>query len=457
MIKRFILILILCCQVQAANFYVSNSGNDTFSGELPAVVVGSELVTNGDFSDWSGVAPQEYPDGWEHTTNDEDGSKEITQVDAGNFYGDRPGTGACNFKNDGGNEQFSIAQPTIITTGKTYRMAFDMWDNGGSIKVQPHNGSDTYATLDGTGSKVFYFVAVDAGIRFSRVNVNVDITIDNVSIKEVVDGPWEFAPSMDSASGVSDGTTLVAGDSVLFKGGDTWTETITVGSSGSAGLPITYGSYGVGPIFDGESTNANCITTNGKDYITLKNLILSKSTAANCLLSGNNNILENCIVTDGDAVNIQITGSSAILNNNTVNGAGTDGIDVDESCTIQNTIVFDSTGDDITIAVGKTVTGNNNCLEDAAAAGAGTYTNSNTLFSTDPQFVDAAGDDFKLHQNSPCINNGADVGLVTDFVGAPRLGASDIGAYEFQGAIRYRYRSTGRNFRRSRRDRYRRR
>lgn len=37
-----------------------------------------------------------------------------------------------------------------------------------------------------------------------------------------------------------------AGDSVLFRKGQTWREQLTVPASGSAGLPITYGAYGTG-------------------------------------------------------------------------------------------------------------------------------------------------------------------------------------------------------------------
>lgn len=52
------------------------------------------------------------------------------------------------------------------------------------------------------------------------------------------------------------GETFAAGDSILFKKGETWRETLTVPSSGSAGSPITFGAYGTGadPIFNGAST-----------------------------------------------------------------------------------------------------------------------------------------------------------------------------------------------------------
>src|SRR4030042_279943 len=46
---------------------------------------------------------------------------------------------------------------------------------------------------------------------------------------------------------------FAAGDSVLFRKGQTWREQLTVPSSGSVGLPITFGGYGTGggPIING--------------------------------------------------------------------------------------------------------------------------------------------------------------------------------------------------------------
>lgn len=71
----------------------------------------------------------------------------------------------------------------------------------------------------------------------------------------------------DSDNGTSEATafltlaklnsvTLVAGDQVLLKRGDTWFETLTVNQSGSAGNVITYGAYGSGskPVISGFTT-----------------------------------------------------------------------------------------------------------------------------------------------------------------------------------------------------------
>jgi len=74
----------------------------------------------------------------------------------------------------------------------------------------------------------------------------------------------------DAASGLSDalawetiakvnGSSFNAGDSILFKRDSTWREQLTVPSSGSSGLPITFGAYGTGadPIISGSDLKTN--------------------------------------------------------------------------------------------------------------------------------------------------------------------------------------------------------
>lgn len=52
--------------------------------------------------------------------------------------------------------------------------------------------------------------------------------------------PWKTVAKVNGAS-------LVAGDSVLFKRGGVWTESLAPSSSGAAGNPIAFDSYGQGP------------------------------------------------------------------------------------------------------------------------------------------------------------------------------------------------------------------
>ena len=59
-------------------------------------------------------------------------------------------------------------------------------------------------------------------------------------------GPWKTISKVNGAS-------FSAGDSILFKKGETWREVLTLPSSGVNGNPIIYGSYGSGaqPIITG--------------------------------------------------------------------------------------------------------------------------------------------------------------------------------------------------------------
>src|SRR5690348_807901 len=55
---------------------------------------------------------------------------------------------------------------------------------------------------------------------------------------------------------ISSVATFAAGDSILFKGGDVWSEQFNLaGFHGSSGNPLTIGSYGNGqPVIDGGSS-----------------------------------------------------------------------------------------------------------------------------------------------------------------------------------------------------------
>jgi hypothetical protein len=55
---------------------------------------------------------------------------------------------------------------------------------------------------------------------------------------------------------------------------------------------------------------------------------------------------------------------------------------------------------------------------------------SNSVTGT-PLFVSTASDNFHLQTNSPAINKGTNVGIATDRDGKARVGAPDIGAYEY--------------------------
>ena len=96
-------------------------------------------------------------------------------------------------------------------------------------------------------------------------------------------------------------SALAAGDSVLFRKGQTWREQLTIPASGSSGNPITFGAYGSGaqPLISGEGPTANrayCIKVNVRTYITINDLHTERAIGA---------YAENIYILNSSYVNVQ--------------------------------------------------------------------------------------------------------------------------------------------------------
>lgn len=76
----------------------------------------------------------------------------------------------------------------------------------------------------------------------------------------------------------------------------------------------------------------------------------------------------------------------------------------------------------------------NTYTQDTFSSYQSTESQDGNSISSDPLFEDAAGNNFKLHSSSPCINAGTDLSLTLDNEGrrVPRGSAPDIGAHEFK-------------------------
>ena len=122
-------------------------------------VVGSELTTNGDFSNGS--------TGW--TLQDQWSIVNETAV----LVGD----GSPN----------TIQYPIAFELGKTYRVEFDVLAlNGGAGKFQVQAG--TAQTFVGVGSHSYDFTITNpplSAIQFARHNGAINMTLDNISVKEI--------------------------------------------------------------------------------------------------------------------------------------------------------------------------------------------------------------------------------------------------------------------------------
>lgn len=81
-------------------------------------------------------------------------------------------------------------------------------------------------TMSTSGQGFTYYVANDG---------------DDLSAGTSSDEAWRTLGMVSSSS-------FQAGDRILLKRGDEWYESLTIGSSGSADLPVTFSSYGTGPM-----------------------------------------------------------------------------------------------------------------------------------------------------------------------------------------------------------------
>lgn len=140
--------------------------------------LGSELLTNGDFSAWTA----DDPDGW--TVSGESGSDpEVSEVGPGESHGGL-GTGLANLFSSATAGQPRIAQ-TVLTTTDWYQWKLDvdtivagtisMLDAAGILQV-------VYTT---TGSKIATGLPGNAGFQARTTGPPSDATVDNVSVKQL--------------------------------------------------------------------------------------------------------------------------------------------------------------------------------------------------------------------------------------------------------------------------------
>ena len=161
-------------------------------------VIGSELITNGTFNDWT-VGD---PDGW--VVGGESGSDpEVSEVGSGEGHGG-VGTGACNlFTSTSSNIQ--IRQDITTEIGKTYQITYDVDTvTSGTIRATEEFNADfseDYST-PGEKSVIFEASATTSRIVFKRVGSGVDVTIDNVSCKEVTGATYGMQCVVDDSASI---------------------------------------------------------------------------------------------------------------------------------------------------------------------------------------------------------------------------------------------------------------
>jgi parallel beta-helix repeat protein len=131
---------------------------------------------------------------------------------------------------------------------------------------------------------------------------------------------WQTLTKVNSAMG---DTTITAGDTILFKKGETFVGNLIVGVSGAVGNILTFGAYGSGykPIIDATGLLHGIDIRTGLSYITIEDITVSNATnegiflydSVSNVIANNinvNNSTEGFHITTGNFSNIQINNAN---------------------------------------------------------------------------------------------------------------------------------------------------
>jgi hypothetical protein len=143
--------------------------NGSLHSVKPVKTFGSELVTNGDFSDGS--------TDWINTDNSATFENGYVKIQSQ------------------GSTLNRIRQIDVTQAGKTFKLSYKVIENNNVSEFKYYNGTG-YVTIASTvGTHEVYFVAGNNDDLFFNVaDTNTDdyIKLDNVSVKEVIDADFDF-------------------------------------------------------------------------------------------------------------------------------------------------------------------------------------------------------------------------------------------------------------------------
>ena len=183
--------------------------------------LGSELVTNGDFSSFTGDNPDNFT---------------VLNEDADNFVTES--SGQLRMVSDNSATIAIRANPIdMLTTGKVYKVSVDLTFTTGTLDI-----SGTQFNTSGT--KVFYLTAPADYIQLAKAST-LDVLIDNLSVKQVdPNDRW----TLDSGWSIEDGklkatsTALEATQTNVFTPGNAYEITFTLDSIASGSVKIKAGT-----------------------------------------------------------------------------------------------------------------------------------------------------------------------------------------------------------------------
>lgn len=128
------------------------------------LVLGPELLVNGDFG--AGQAP------W--TVNNDDATHVVTFA-----------SGTMRYQSGTTSPQLNVQQAGVLVVGKKYQLVVEVSAYvSGAVKTDMTGASVALGTAPGT--YIYRLTAANTSFNVTRSSANVDITIDKISIREVL-------------------------------------------------------------------------------------------------------------------------------------------------------------------------------------------------------------------------------------------------------------------------------
>lgn len=149
----------------------------------------------------------------------------------------------------------------------------------GTLSATPQNGIATFSNLMVKSTGTGYSLSATSSTLASATSSNFAVTAGTLAHATTYYVDNCVTVGSDSNNGTStstpwltiakvNGSTFSPGDSILFEKTCTWRERLTIPSGGSAGNPITFGSYGSGalPIINGADLLTGWTNSSGALY-----------------------------------------------------------------------------------------------------------------------------------------------------------------------------------------------
>ena len=197
----------------------ATAGNATMTGGY-----GPELVTNGGFD--SGDLT-----GWVVDNNDSTHYVEYNN-------------GGARYVSDTTSPLLGFSQVNVLTVGKVYEVSVQTTAyTSGSLKTDSF--TVTNVVSDGVGVVVFTGVASSTSLVFVRNTTNVDITIDNISVREIPKVQWrphnllKYSEDLSDSDWAKSNTTVTANAAVAPDGTTTADEISHTSTAGEISQTVS--------------------------------------------------------------------------------------------------------------------------------------------------------------------------------------------------------------------------